>query len=269
MTERPCPDFRTELDRQSARFRTALAGCDESASVPGCPDWSTEDLLAHLTEVQAFWAHVVGTPITEGPQLETYDDPPRANGPAAMFEAFDAAHRALTSALDGAAATDRRWMWTADEALHTVGYITRRQAHEALIHRVDAEQAAAQQVSDTEAAFAADGIDEMLTVMLGSYPEWTTFTGDGRVVRFAATDTGREWFVELGHLTGEQPGTGARVDEASLRMTGPVDPIATISGPAWPLDLWLWNRADASALDRTGDSGALEHIDNAIAEGLN
>ena len=39
--------FRAEIDRQSALFRTALTGCDEAARVPACPDWAAL-LHAHL-----------------------------------------------------------------------------------------------------------------------------------------------------------------------------------------------------------------------------
>ena len=42
----------------------------------------------------------------------------------------------------------------------------RRQAHEALVHRVDAEQTAGLPVTDPGVALAADGVDEMLGVMV-------------------------------------------------------------------------------------------------------
>lgn len=263
--------FRAEIDRQSALFRTALTGCDEAARVPACPDWAATDLLAHLTEVQAFWAYIVATPITEGSQLDSYDDPTPADTYAVRLTEFDAAHRSLGTAVGAATPGDARWMWACDQGLHTVGYITRRQAHEALIHRVDAEQAAAQPVTDADPHLAADGVDEMVTVMLGGHPEWASFAGDGRVVRLAATDTGDEWLVELGRLAGTHPRSGEQFEEAGLRPVtgGEPKPIATISAPAWPLDLWLWNRTDAATVERTGDADALRHVDDALTEGLN
>lgn len=264
----PLP-FRAEIDRQSALFRAALATCDGHARVPSCPDWDADDLIAHLTEVQWFWATIVATPITEGAQIEALAEPERAPDHASLLAAFDERHRSLGDALDAAEPNGARWMWTSDEALHTVEYITRRQAHEALIHRVDAELTAGQSISDADPALAADGVDEMLVVMLGGHPQWAQFTGDGRVVRFKAADTGDEWLVELGRLGGTHPRTGEHFDEASLLPTDGGTPVAEISGPAWALDLWLWNRGGADALERTGDSGALQHIDDALAEGLN
>ena len=54
------------------------------------------------------------------------------------------------------------------------------------------------------AILAADGVDEMVTVMLGGHPEWASFAGDGRVVRLAATDTGDKWLVEGGLKAGDK-----------------------------------------------------------------
>src|SRR6516225_4382858 len=47
------------------------------------------------------------------------------------------------------------WTWSDD---HTVGFIRRRQAHEALIHRVDAELTAGTR-TPLDPALAADGVD--------------------------------------------------------------------------------------------------------------
>ena len=55
----------------------------------------------------------------------------------------------------------------------------RRQAHEALIHRLDAELTAGA-VSGLDPALAADGVQECLAVMYGGSPAWGTFTpGEG------------------------------------------------------------------------------------------
>jgi hypothetical protein len=46
---------------------------------------------------------------------------------------------AVSAFLAATAPSTPAWTWSED---HTVGFIRRRQAHEALIHRIDAEQAA-------------------------------------------------------------------------------------------------------------------------------
>ena len=52
---------------------------------------------------------------------------------------------------------EEAWTWSDD---HTVGFILRRQAHEALVHRVDAEQAAGAS-RELDAELAADGVAEV------------------------------------------------------------------------------------------------------------
>ena len=56
----------------------------------------------------------------------------------------------------------------------------RRQPHEALIHRVDAELAAGAPTGLDE-ALATDGVDEILTVMIDCHdiPVWSRFEPDG------------------------------------------------------------------------------------------
>ncbi|WP_238993563.1 hypothetical protein [Nocardioides caldifontis] len=62
-------------------------------------------------------------------------------------------------------------MWAEDR---TVGYIRRRQAHEALIHRLDAELTAGT-VTALDPTLASDGVDEALDVMFGGCPPWGSF----------------------------------------------------------------------------------------------
>ncbi len=58
---------------------------------------------------------------------------------AGLLEAFDAARADLGEGLAGAGPTEEAWTWAED---HTVGFVARRQALEAQVHRVDAEQTA-------------------------------------------------------------------------------------------------------------------------------
>src|SRR5688500_7730196 len=118
---------------ESARFREVMADCDPAAPVPSCPEWSAADLLWHLTTVQRFWGAIVTDRPKEGDESE------EAERPAAypeLLAAFDEWSAALVQALDGVEPSAEAWTWSED---HTVGFILRLQAHEALIHRVDAE----------------------------------------------------------------------------------------------------------------------------------
>ena len=87
--------------------------------------------------MQGFWATIVRTrPRPGGPDAP---EPERPASYDALLAAFDAAHAALVAELEAADPADEAWTWSREQ---TVGFTIRRQAHEALIHRLDAEQAA-------------------------------------------------------------------------------------------------------------------------------
>ena len=47
------------IEDRSAVLRVAAAEAGVDAPVPGCPDWTVADLVAHLGEVHLFWTAVV------------------------------------------------------------------------------------------------------------------------------------------------------------------------------------------------------------------
>ena len=124
-----------------------------------------------------------------------------------------------------------------------MGFTYRRQAHEALIHRLDAEQTAGQ-VTTLDPALAADGVLELLDVMYGGKPPWGTFTPLPQHLRIECSDTSGSLWVQLGRFTGTNPRDGAELDETDLLVVpDPGTPAdAVISGPAAALDTWLWRR---------------------------
>ncbi len=260
------PDLAEALRHESAAFRTAIGAATPAASVPTCPDWSAADLLWHLTEVQWFWGQIVAHDIRD-PQ--TLDHPERPADLTGLFAMYDDASEHLQAALRAVPGTTARWMWTADPALHTAGYIRRRQAHEALIHRVDAELVAGQPVSPIDTTLAVDGVDEVIHVMYGREHAVLTFEpAQGRTVRIMATDVPVTWTLQLGRERGVLPESGDTIDDANFRPVDTVAPDATVSGTIADLDLWLWNRPTSTPLQRSGDAGALQTLDEILADGL-
>ena len=149
----------------------------------------------------------------------------------------------------------------------------RRQAHEALVHRVDAEQTAGLPVGDPGIALAVDGVDEMLGVMVSGLPPWATFAPDGQRVRLLATDAGREWVMAFGRFHGTSPSTGRVYDEECAELVGGApwegedqDVTATVAGAAWDLELWLWGRGSLDGLARDGDQAAIDRLRAVVAE---
>jgi uncharacterized protein (TIGR03083 family) len=260
-------DFLAYLARESARFAQAIGDAQPGALVPSCPGWNADDLLWHLGEVQWFWGTVVRERLT-GEQAEALK-PPRADGRAALTAFYGRASRDLEEALAAAAPDTPAWTWSPDQ---TVGFIRRRQAHEALIHRVDAELTAGDR-TPMDPSLSADGVDEALRVMYGGVPGWGTFTPDaGSTVRLGASDTGDTWLVTIGRFTGTDPDDGTRYDEPDIHPAGrdPGGPAAAeVRGTAADLDCWLWHRPPFTPVASSGDQEVLGRFTSAIAPGIN
>lgn len=260
-------DYAGVIAQESARTADALAEASLTAQVPSCADWNAADLAYHLGEVQDFWSQIVGN-APAGPD-DAHDTERRPDDELVPFL------RTRTQALLGALAAhdpdDPCWSWSATGG--TVGWVLRRQAHEALVHRVDAEQTAGLPVTDPGTALAADGVDEMLGVMVSGLPPWASFTADGQRVRLRATDADREWVMAFGRFRGTSPTTGKEYDEECAELVGEApwegedqDVTAAVAGPAWDLELWLWGRGGADGLTVTGDPAAVDRLRAVIVE---
>jgi len=262
-------DYLDHLARESARFRAALAGVPDDTRVPSCPDWDAVDLLWHLAGVQWFWGEVVERRVTDGAAAHELEAT-RPDDRAGIEAAYDDASARLGTVLAGNAPDTAVWTWADD---HTVGFIRRRQAHEALIHRVDAELTCGDR-TPLDQALADDGVDEVLRVMYGGEPSWGEFApGDGQTVRFEATDTGTTWVATLGRFSGTDPdGDTSYSDEPDMRIAGTDDgsPTAvTVRGTAADLDLWLWHREPLGPIERTGDDAVLAELARTVEPGIN
>jgi uncharacterized protein (TIGR03083 family) len=259
------------------------------APVPSCPDWTVDDLLWHLAEVQWFWGEVVRTRAS-GPDAAQAAKPARPADRAGLERFFARASADLLDELAADPATPV-WTWAQD---HSVGFVRRRQAHEALIHRVDAELAAAAALGHARTAIdpglATDGVDEALRIMFGAPADWGTFTattatatataedaGRPGAVQVTAVDTGRSWRATPGTFSGTSPsGDWTATEEPALTVAddslpeeedgtggsstgssgGPVPVVATIAGTAADLDCMLWGRPPLGPVERFGD----EHV---------
>ena len=264
-------DYLEHLRNESTRFREVLSTCAASEQVPGCPAWNAADLLWHLTCVQGFWAEIVTTR-PQGPASGWEEEGRvRPDSYAGLLDAFDAASSALTKALDTANPTDPAWSWASGEGTQTVGFTFRRQAHEALIHRVDAEQTAGSR-SPIDAALAADGVAEVLGVMYGGCPPWGEFSPLPHYIRLDLTDADQQVWVQLGHFFGTNPDSGTSYheeDDIHVVADPGVAADAVIEGPAAAVDLWLWRRGDDAEIKVHGDRRVYDHFRAAVHHPLN
>lgn len=269
-------DYLDHLARESARFALVLDGTAPEARVPSCPDWTADDLLWHLAKVQGFWGSIVRQRILTLDDARVLD-PERPVGRPALREFYARASTELSGSLASSPPGTRVWTWADDD--QSVSFVRRRQAHEALIHRVDAELTAGSRTS-MDPALSADGVDEALRLMYGGdQPAWGTFTPDpGKTLRIGAADTGDSWQVSLGRFTGTDPADQEAHDQPAFQITaagqgmgagqGTEQAAAAISGTAADLDCWLWHRPSLAALDSSGDMTVISGFEAIIATGI-
>jgi uncharacterized protein (TIGR03083 family) len=259
------PAYLSHLELESRRFVDVLAGTEPGAPVPTCPGWTADDLLHHLAKVQMFWTRVVADRAMTDTDAESIDPAERPDDRDALVALARAATTGLLDALRATEPGEARWSWSQDR---TAGFTYRRQAHEALIHRLDAELTAGTRTA-FDPALATDGVDEGLRVMLGGCPPWGRITPiEGRTVRLSARDTDASWLVTLSRFTGTDP-DGTSHDEPDI-TTAPRDDgsetLATIAGTAEDLDCWIWNRPTVGEVVQSGNAEVLSEIAALVAQ---
>ena len=216
------------LREENARFAAAAAAARTrvgwGARVPGCPEWDLADLVWHLGEVQHFWGWLVRTRATSP---AGYPEPGRpADDDLPAFAAARA--RELEDALSRAEPTDPVWTWAPQQ---DVAFVLRRQAQEATVHRVDAEQTLGE-VTPIAAGVGLDGLDEWLEVMVpGALPGGPPTGAEPVVLHAVDADAERTVFAGTADL-----------------------PVATLTGSAGDLLLAAWRRVPLSAVTVDGDA---------------
>ena len=257
------PQYLSFIETESVRFREVLAGVDPAAPVPSCPAWDAFDLLHHLATVQGQWAWVVANrPKSPEDRPETE----RAATYADQLSAFDEASAGLVAALRDADPADPAWTWSKEQ---TVGFTFRRQAHEALIHRLDAELTA-RTVTDVDAALAADGVDEVLDVMFGGLPDWGTSPRSSTTCASTSPTPATPCGSSSARFSGTDP-EGEHHEEEDIHVVADpgVEPDAVISAPAGVLDARLWRRGDGDSIRLAGDLLIVDHFRRVIHQPIN
>ncbi|WP_353508481.1 maleylpyruvate isomerase family mycothiol-dependent enzyme [Intrasporangium sp.] len=265
----PAVPYVDHLRQESRLFWELISGTGGSERVPTCPDWDADDLLWHLGEVQWYWGMIAERGLTREDEVEGLEAAreERPTDRAGLLAHFERASERLQRMLRSLDPQTELWMWHTD---HSAGYISRRQAHEALIHRVDAELTVGAERSPIDCRLAADGVDEALRVMRGYPPEYgLTASPLGPSVTIAVVDGFHTWTVTPVQVTGVDP-DGDAWDERRLAVTdGPDEAsVAEIAGTAGDLDCWLWNRPPHGEISRTGDEAALAHVDGVIVDSI-
>ena len=216
---------------RSAVLRSAIAGALD-APVPGCPDWTGRDLVAHLGEVQRFWAVVVAAGPADGPPGEEVPDT-RPSGD--LLDWSERGTDELVAALRVAGPGAGAWTWWGEP--RTAGAIARHQVQEAAVHAWDALDTA-RRADELPVAVAVDGVEEFLGVEVAAGPKWPHADATIAVIADEVPDSA--WLVRFADGVGHVE-RGAASGDAVLR------------GPASALVLAFYGRRGPESLSISGD----------------
>ncbi len=222
------------------------------APVSACPGWDVRGLVRHLGEIHLWAAAHVAHP-HDAPWAETEDLLLVRLGEhwpelgvfwvddSELVDWYLRTNANLIDVLE--TAPDDLEAWTFLPAPTPRAMWARRQAHETAIHRFDAEMAGGGG-SGFDPAFAADGIDELLTAMT-TQRRLDVPVAAPQAIAVHATDTDERWLVTL------------ESDVATtVRSEEPADVV--VRADASDLYLNLWNRTDDSTVSLTGDHEVLD-----------
>lgn len=223
-------DYLAVVPSEAARIVTAYAG-SPTGRVPWSDRWTVGTVARHVASTHHVVAQVIeDRPTADFGRFATLATP--AKGDPGFPAWFAAGTNALVERCGVLPPTEPCWSWHADGG--TVGFWTRRMAHETLVHRWDAEAGAGIVGPPMDASVAADGVDELLDVFV-STTRALHRSPAGPAVHISCTDADPEWYLDLAEV-------GGRTVQAE-----PIDVALTLRGPAEALLLLLWGRMDASS----------------------
>lgn len=224
-------DYTAHLRSDGEKMAVAVAR-DLDAHVPSCPEWDAAKLTIHTGGHHRWVADAVRK------RGERPGDPgkPGLRGDE-LVEWFRQGWRDLASLLDATDDDAPAWSWAGD---NRAGFWRRRTALETLVHRWDAENATGRP-TPLDPALSADGIDEMLFVMLAQHG--AAYRGQRVHLAMTPPDAEGAWTLDL--EDGKPPRAGRG------RRDAPVPETVTLDVPAEKILLFLWGRhaADAAGLE--------------------
>ncbi|WP_329788743.1 maleylpyruvate isomerase N-terminal domain-containing protein [Lentzea sp. DG1S-22] len=234
-------DFVAQIESQTSSLRSSALEAGPDAPVPSCPEWTVLDLVRHIAEVHTWAAEAVVTgPAGSRPAWpqapQDFDD---------VFSWWDNGFSLLVDRLRETPADRPAWTF---QGPGLAGFWARRQAHETSIHRLDADLATGRELPPLafDPEFAADGVDEYLTVLVGRRIELGfPVTATGRLLVHAA-DAGRTWELRL--TEGEPLVVAAPRDSA-------FEEDATLAGTADAIYRFVYGRPSHAIV--TGDESLL------------
>jgi uncharacterized protein (TIGR03083 family) len=221
----------------------AVAAGDPEAVVPTCPDWTLDDLAAHVGTFCAWYADV----LREGGARPTRPFDP---DPGTQDRAGWLADLADDLVAELRASPPEREVWTWHPTDHTAGFVARRCCHELAVHRVDAQVGACLAPGPVAPALAADGIEEVFVLVAHAGPRRgdRARPGDrtGQTLHLHGTDhRPAEWLLTF------DPG-GLRVERTHAKGD------LALRGAVSDLEMLLYQRPTTGPVERFGDEALLD-----------
>jgi uncharacterized protein (TIGR03083 family) len=216
-------DYLAHLRSDVDAVRAVLGSSALTEPVVSCPGWTVRELVEHLGSVHRWAAGIVRT----GSPSPLEDQ----HGVDDLPGWFSAGADELIETLAAADPDEACWTFT---AARTKAFWLRRQALETVVHRWDAQRALGQPGS-IASALAADGVDEVVTLMAPRQVKMERIPPLPATLSLRATDTGQDWVL------------------------GDGEPSASVEASAENLLLLLWHRLDPGdpRVRTTGDADAV------------
>ncbi|MCB5166707.1 maleylpyruvate isomerase family mycothiol-dependent enzyme [Streptomyces bambusae] len=233
-------EFLEVLGRECELLADTAERAGTDAAVPVCPGWRVTDLLRHTGAVHRWAGRYVADGLLERQPMGAG---PELSGPE-LVAWYREQSTGLLKILSEAPADRQCWTFLPTAPPSPLAFWARRQAHEATVHRMDAESALGREFTAVGPRFAEDGVDELLTGFHARPRSRVRTDGEPMLLRIRAADTGAVWSV---HLSAEPPRTVR--DDA-----GPAD--CEITGTAGWLYAALWNRLPLAGPQITGNPAA-------------
>jgi uncharacterized protein (TIGR03083 family) len=227
--------FVDALRHEAGGIGDLLSFADPATPVGSCPGWQVRDLIEHLGGVHRWTTEIVRTgERVRFPDTAAGDD---------LAKWFTGGAEALTRTLTDADPARPCWTLASPEQ---VGFWSRRQAHEAVIHRWDLATAIGASAA-LDPALAVDGIDEAVFMFFPRQIELGRQAPLTDAIALLDSGSGRRWVLA---------GDGASTDQEATDVT------ATVSDGAAQLLLLLWQRVDLAetAAHVDGDRAAAQRV---------
>jgi uncharacterized protein (TIGR03083 family) len=227
--------------RREGEGIVSAANLGLKVDIPTCDDWTMAQLVRHMTRLWAYVTMVVSERVTEAPT--TRPTIPEGSPTEVLADLLDG----LIATLSEASTDTPIWNWSPapDEGL----FWARRMAHEAAVHRFDA-QAAHGVVQPVDGELADDGLDELIDVIAPTIYGRPDVSGPTGTVQLQSSDGGA-WSIRLTE-TGIE-----RVDFGT-------EPDVAVRASSSSLLLASYSRVPWTSLELTGDADLLSRWTSAM-----